>query len=80
MGKNYISELEYAEINLEDDIQALNYLVDECFAFSKPSENFKYSYFEIQNRLNLMLKSMMYNHGEIKKEIDNYYKKEREEK
>lgn len=75
MEKNYISELEYAEINLEEHITAVGYMIDEYFGCSKPTDNFKYSYLEIQNRIFMLLKSMQYDHDKIKKEVDDYYKK-----
>ncbi len=77
MEKNYLIDLECAESDLSNDIQALGYLIDEWFAFNKPDDDFKYSYFEIQNRLNLILKSMVYNRDNMKIKVENGYKIEK---
>ncbi len=73
MEKNYLIDLECAESDLSDDIQALGYLIDEWFCFTEPKDEFKYSYFEIQNRLNLILKSMVYNRDNMKTKVKEGY-------
>ncbi len=76
MEKEILCELEYAEANLQDDIQALGYLIDEYFVSNNASDTFEYQYSEIKSILNLLFKSMIYNHDEMKKTLNkNYIKK-----
>lgn len=70
---NALFELESAESNLSDDIQALAYLQDEYFSKDRISDNFKYSYFEIQNAIQTLLKSMIYNRDKMLKATEESY-------
>lgn len=79
MEKEILWNLKCAETNLNDDIQSLAYLIEEWFEFSEPKDNFKYSYFEIQNRLNLISKSMIYNYQNMLKAVNQYYTKTKKE-
>ena len=73
MERNYLTELESTEIYLSEDIQALGYLIDEWFSMDRPANMFKYSFWEIQNRLNLILRSMASNRDHIRKTIQEGY-------
>lgn len=73
MEKDILWNLECAEVNLQDDIQALAYIQDTCETTKK--EDFLLSQTEIRNQLQTLLKSMIYNHENMKRAIDEYYKK-----
>ena len=73
MEKEILWNLECAEVNLQDDIQALAYIQETCETTKK--EDFLLSQTEIRNQLQTLLRSMIYNHENIKKAIDEYYKK-----
>lgn len=68
-----LSELETTQAFLESDITALGYFQDECLNFQTPSENFKYRYKEMQNALETLLKSMMFNSQRLKDAVDKGY-------
>lgn len=59
--KNLLNDLECAESQLTEDIQTLGYLQDEYFISNNPKESFEYGYYEIQNKLMTLFKSMAYN-------------------
>lgn len=67
-----ICQLEYAEANLTDDIQALGYILDTCER--REGNDFLLSQNEINNQLQTLLKSMIYNQDNIQKSINKYYK------
>ena len=76
--KDIIFELEYAEANLEDDIQALAYIQDDL-EISKANE-FILKIPEIKNQMQILIKAMIYNKNKMQETIDKYYKKNNEEK
>lgn len=65
--KNLLNDLECAESQLTEDIQSLGYLQDEYFISNKPKESFKNGYYEIQNKLMTLFKSMTYNRNYMRK-------------
>lgn len=71
MEKELLWNLECAEANLQDDIQALGYIQDTCE--TTKGEEFLLSQTEIRNRLQTLLKSMIYNHENILKAVNKYY-------
>lgn len=73
MERNYLTDLECAEVYLSEDTQALGYVLDEWFSSNMPNENFKYSFWELQNRLNLILRSMASNRDYMRKTIEEGY-------
>ena len=58
---------------LEDDITALGYFQDEYFAFQTPKEGFEYKYKEMQNALETLFKSMMFNSRRLKDAVNEGY-------
>ena len=70
--KEILWNLECAEVNLQDDIQALAYIQDTCE--TKEGEDFLLSQHEIRNQLQTLLKSMIYNHENMSKAVNEYYK------
>lgn len=66
-----IVQLESAEANLQDDIQALGYILDTCER--REGNDFLLSQNEINNKLQTLLKSMIYNQGNMEKAINKYY-------
>lgn len=78
MEKEILWNLECAEVNLQDDIQALAYIQDTCE--TAKGEDFLLSQDEIKNGLQTLLKSMIYNHENMLKAVNAYYVKEKEEK
>lgn len=72
MLKEILWNLECAEVNLQDDIQALAYIQDTCE--TKEGEVFLLSQHEIRNQLQTLLKSMIYNHENMLKAVNEYYK------
>lgn len=71
MEKEILWNLESGEANLQDDIQALSYIQDTCI--TKSGENWLTCKPEIQNQLQTLLKSMIYNHENMLKAVNNYY-------
>lgn len=80
MEKDYLSELEYVECYLSEDVQALGYLIEEWFSANVPDTNFRYSFFEIQNRLNLLFRSMVLNRNDLRKVIAEAYAERKQNK
>lgn len=72
MEKEILWNLKCAEANLQDDIQALAYIQETCE--TKNGEDFLLSQTEIKNRLQTLLKSMIYNHENMLKAVNEYYK------
>lgn len=72
MEKEILWNLECAEANLQDDIQALAYIQDTCE--TKEGQEFLLSQYEIKNQLQTLLKSMIYNHENMLKAVNEYYK------
>lgn len=72
MEKEILWNLKCAEANLQDDIQALAYIQETCE--TKNGEDFLLSQTEIKNQLQTLLKSMIYNHENMLKAINEYYK------
>lgn len=72
MEKEILWNLECAEANLQDDIQALAYIQETCE--TKNGEDFLLSQTEIKNQLQTLLKSMIYNHENMLKAVNEYYK------
>ena len=72
MEKEILWNLECAEANLQDDIQALAYIQDTCE--KKKGEDFLLSQTEIRNQLQTLLKSMIYNHEIMLKAVNEYYR------
>lgn len=70
--KEILWNLEYAEVNLQDDIQALAYIQDTCE--TKEGEDFLLSQRKIRNQLQTLSKSMFYNHENMLKAVNEYYK------
>lgn len=64
-----LNVLECAENQLSEDLQTLGYLQDEYFISNNPKESFKYEYYEIQNKLMTLFKSMAYNRNYMRKFI-----------
>ncbi|MGN1298313.1 MAG: hypothetical protein ACI4VH_07925 [Clostridia bacterium] len=77
--KDIIFKLEYAKANLEDDIQALAY-IQEDLETTKENIEMILKIPEITNQIQILLKAMIYNKEEMKKVIDKYYNKKKEEK
>lgn len=73
MGVDLEFELEFAEENLKNDIQALSYIQELCET-TNPNE-FMYSQSEIKNQLEQLLKSMLYNQISMQKAIEKYNKR-----
>lgn len=71
MEKEILWNLECAEANLQDDIQALAYIQDTCE--TKNSEEWLLNQSEIRNQLQTLLKSMIYNHDNMLKTVNKYY-------
>lgn len=71
MEKEILWNLECAEVNLQDDIQALVYIQETCETTNK--EKWLYSQTEIKNQLQTLLKSMIYNHENMLKAVNEYY-------
>lgn len=71
MEKEILWNLECAEANLQDDIQALAYIKDTCE--TEKGEDFLLSQTEIRNQLQTLLKSMIYNHENMLKAVNEYY-------
>lgn len=65
--KSLLNNLESAECYLTEDLQTLGYLQDEYFISNKPKESFKNGYYEIQNKLMTLFKSMTYNRNYMRK-------------
>ena len=74
-----LSELETTQAFLDSDITALGYFQDEYLNFQTPSENFKYRYKEMQNALETLLKSMMFNSQRLKEAVNKGYEARRSE-
>ena len=72
MEKEILWNLECAKANLQDDIQALAYIQETCE--TKNGEDFLLSQTEIKNQLQTLLKSMIYNHENMLKAVNEYYK------
>lgn len=72
MKKEILWNLKCAEANLQDDIQALAYIQETCE--TKNGEDFLLSQTEIKNQLQTLLKSMIYNHENMLKAVNEYYK------
>ena len=72
MEKEILWNLECAEANLQDDIQALAYIQETCE--TKNGEDFLLSQTEIKNQLQTLLKSMIYNHENMLKAVNEYYR------
>lgn len=72
MEKEILWNLKCAEANLQDDIQALAYIQETCE--TKNGEDFLLSQTEIKNQLQTLLKSMIYNHENMLKAVNEYYK------
>lgn len=72
MEKEILWNLECAEANLQDDIQALAYIQETCE--TKNGEDFLLSQTEIKNQLQTLLKLMIYNHENMLKAVNEYYK------
>lgn len=68
MEKELLWNLECAEVNLQDDIQALGYIQDTCE--TTKGEDFLLSQAEIKNQLQTLLKSMIYNHENMLKAVN----------
>lgn len=68
-----LSALETTQAFLEDDITALGYFQDEYFNCQTPDENFKYKYKEMQNALETLFKSMLFNCGRLKEAVNKNY-------
>ena len=77
--KDILFELECAEANLEDDIQALAYIQDDLET-TKENIEMILKIPEITNKIQILLKAMIYNKEEMKKVIDKYYDLKKEEK
>lgn len=75
--KDIFWNLECAEVNLQDDIQALAYIQDTCEARS--GEAWLVSQEEIRNQIQTLLKSMIYNHENMLKAVNEHYKEIRKE-
>ena len=74
-----LNALETTQAFLESDITALGYFQDEYFNFQTPDESFKYRYKEMQNALEILLKSMMFNSQRLKDAVDKGYELRRME-
>lgn len=72
-NQELLSSMESTLAFLEDDITALGYLQDEYFAFETPKEGFEYRYKAIQNALETLFKSMMFNSQRLKEAVDKGY-------
>ena len=68
-----LNALETTQAFLESDITALGYFQDEYFTFQTPDESFKYKYKEMQNALETLFKSMMFNSQRLKDAVDKGY-------
>lgn len=71
MEKEILWNLECAEANLQDDIQALAYIQDTCE--TAVAKDFLLNQTEIRNQLQTLLKSMIYNHENMLKAVNEYY-------
>lgn len=69
-------ELEIAESNLQDDIQVLAYLEDELATMDL--NEIKYFIPELKNRVQLLLKSMIYNKEKMQKVVEEVYQQKKE--
>lgn len=73
--KDILWELECAEAYLSDDIQALAYIQDDLEITKKNTEMLLVIP-EIQNKIQILLKAMIYNKDNMRQAIDKYYKEE----
>lgn len=69
-------ELEGAESYLDDDIQALEYIQEELDTIRDGKKDVL-DIFEIRNRVQILLKSMLYNQNGMKNAIDRAYEEKR---
>ena len=72
-------ELEYAEANLSDDIQALAYIQDDLETTKKNAEMIL-KIPEISNRIQMLFKSLIYNRDNLQRALDKYYENKKEKK
>lgn len=77
MEKEILWSLECAEANLQDDIQALGYILDTCV--TTKGEKFLLGQSEITNAIQTLFKSMVYNHENMLKAINEYYVNKKKE-
>lgn len=77
MEKELIWNLECAEANLQEDIQALGYIQDTCE--TTEGNDWLLSQHEIKNQLSTLIKSMIYNHENILKAVNEYYANHKKE-
>lgn len=77
MEKEILWNLKCAEANLQDDIQALAYIQDTCE--TTKGEDFLLNQTEIRNQLQTLLKSMIYNHENMLKAVNEYYTNSKKE-
>lgn len=75
--KNIIWELECAEANLNDDIQALAYIQDDLET-TKNSTELLIKIQEVKNKIQILLKAMIYNQENMRHAVDQYYKEKEE--
>lgn len=65
MDRNKLADLKdaltSAEANLKEDIYNIGYIQQEYFEQVPTKEEFYLQYFEISNKLNTIIKSMLYN-------------------
>ena len=71
MEKEILWNLECAEANLQNDIQALGYILDDCE--TRNGERFLLSKYEITSQIQTLIKSMIYNQQNMFKAINEYY-------
>lgn len=77
MEKDILWNLECAGANLQEDIQALAYIQETCET-TKGTE-WLISQEEIRNQLQTLLKSMIYNHENMLKAVNEYYANHKKE-
>ena len=76
--KDILWELECAESNLNDDIQALAYIQDDLET-TKNSTDMLIKNNEVKNKIQTLLKAMIYNHENMRNVVEKYYKEEQKD-
>lgn len=75
-----IWNLEVAEANLSDDIGVMHCIEEEYLSSKKPQESLRYIYWQLQNLIPTLRKSLEYNRKEMEEAINKYYQIIKEER
>lgn len=75
-----IWNLEVAEANLSDDIGFMHCIEEEYLSSKEPQESLRYIYWQLQNLIPTLRKSLEYNRKEMEEAINKYYQIIKEER